>query len=96
MDEELVLAANKITIGVCVMEKKVKCGYEVLSLIYYLLLFSRWILVFHCVVVLLSLATSFVNVLIDWLCFVLQVFSGPMEQILRRLQAFGEFEVSEC
>lgn len=43
MDEELVLAANKITIGVCVMEKK--------------------------------------------------VFSGPMEQILRRLQAFGEFEV---
>ncbi|KAL9297151.1 hypothetical protein ACSQ67_023047 [Phaseolus vulgaris] len=49
MDEELVLAANKITIGVCVMEKKVKCGYE--------------------------------------------VFSGPMEQILRRLQAFGEFEV---
>ncbi|ESW11602.1 hypothetical protein PHAVU_008G044100 [Phaseolus vulgaris] len=49
MDEEQVLAANKITIGVCVMEKKVKCGYE--------------------------------------------VFSGPMEQILRRLQAFGEFEV---
>ncbi|ESW11601.1 hypothetical protein PHAVU_008G044100 [Phaseolus vulgaris] len=43
MDEEQVLAANKITIGVCVMEKK--------------------------------------------------VFSGPMEQILRRLQAFGEFEV---
>ncbi|KAK7374491.1 hypothetical protein VNO80_07921 [Phaseolus coccineus] len=49
MDEELVFAANKITIGVCVMEKKVKCGYE--------------------------------------------VFSGPMEQILQRLQAFGEFEV---
>ncbi|XP_022635700.1 inositol hexakisphosphate and diphosphoinositol-pentakisphosphate kinase VIP2 isoform X2 [Vigna radiata var. radiata] len=49
MDEELVLAAKKITIGVCVMEKKVKCGYE--------------------------------------------VFSAPMEQILQRLQAFGEFEV---
>ncbi|XP_014497825.1 inositol hexakisphosphate and diphosphoinositol-pentakisphosphate kinase VIP2 isoform X4 [Vigna radiata var. radiata] len=43
MDEELVLAAKKITIGVCVMEKK--------------------------------------------------VFSAPMEQILQRLQAFGEFEV---
>ncbi|XP_052728232.1 inositol hexakisphosphate and diphosphoinositol-pentakisphosphate kinase VIP2 isoform X1 [Vigna angularis] len=49
MDEEVVLAAKKITIGVCVMEKKVKCGYE--------------------------------------------VFSAPMEQILQRLQAFGEFEV---
>ncbi|BAT83409.1 Inositol hexakisphosphate and diphosphoinositol-pentakisphosphate kinase [Vigna angularis] len=43
MDEEVVLAAKKITIGVCVMEKK--------------------------------------------------VFSAPMEQILQRLQAFGEFEV---
>ncbi|QCE12547.1 inositol hexakisphosphate/diphosphoinositol-pentakisphosphate kinase [Vigna unguiculata] len=49
MDEEVVLAAKKIAIGVCVMEKKVKCGYE--------------------------------------------VFSAPMEQILQRLQAFGEFEV---
>ncbi|XP_028247669.1 inositol hexakisphosphate and diphosphoinositol-pentakisphosphate kinase VIP1-like isoform X1 [Glycine soja] len=48
-DEEGVFAAQKITIGVCVMEKKVKCGYE--------------------------------------------LFSGPMEQILQRLQAFGEFEV---
>ncbi|XP_020211346.1 inositol hexakisphosphate and diphosphoinositol-pentakisphosphate kinase VIP2 isoform X1 [Cajanus cajan] len=48
-DEEGVFAAKKITIGVCVMEKKVKCGYE--------------------------------------------VFSAPMEQILQRLQAFGEFEV---
>ncbi|CAJ1827850.1 unnamed protein product [Sphenostylis stenocarpa] len=28
MDEEGVMAAKKITIGVCVMEKKVKCGYE--------------------------------------------------------------------
>ncbi|KAJ6845063.1 inositol hexakisphosphate and diphosphoinositol-pentakisphosphate kinase 2-like isoform X3 [Iris pallida] len=44
MEEE-----KKIRIGVCVMEKKVKCGSE--------------------------------------------VFSGPMEQILNRLQAFGEFEV---
>ncbi|XP_027930007.1 inositol hexakisphosphate and diphosphoinositol-pentakisphosphate kinase VIP2-like isoform X2 [Vigna unguiculata] len=43
MDEEVVLAAKKIAIGVCVMEKK--------------------------------------------------VFSAPMEQILQRLQAFGEFEV---
>nr|KYP69274.1 Inositol hexakisphosphate and diphosphoinositol-pentakisphosphate kinase [Cajanus cajan] len=42
-DEEGVFAAKKITIGVCVMEKK--------------------------------------------------VFSAPMEQILQRLQAFGEFEV---
>ncbi|KAL5167301.1 Inositol hexakisphosphate and diphosphoinositol-pentakisphosphate kinase VIP2 [Glycine soja] len=48
-DEEGVFAAQKITIGVCVMEKKVKCGYE--------------------------------------------LFSAPMEQILQRLQAFGEFEV---
>ncbi|TKY65222.1 Inositol hexakisphosphate and diphosphoinositol-pentakisphosphate kinase 1 [Spatholobus suberectus] len=48
-DEEGVFAVTKITIGVCVMEKKVKCGYE--------------------------------------------VFSAPMEQILQRLQAFGEFEV---
>lgn len=42
------------------------------------------------------LATSFVNALIQWLCFVLQLFSAPMEQILQRLQAFGEFEVGEC
>ncbi|KAK7340486.1 hypothetical protein VNO77_21191 [Canavalia gladiata] len=48
-DEDGVIAAKKITIGVCVMEKKVKCGSE--------------------------------------------VFSAPMEQILQRLQAFGEFEV---
>ncbi|KAG4937385.1 hypothetical protein JHK82_051601 [Glycine max] len=48
-DEEGGFAAQKITIGVCVMEKKVKCGYE--------------------------------------------LFSAPMEQILQRLQAFGEFEV---
>ncbi|XP_027353223.1 inositol hexakisphosphate and diphosphoinositol-pentakisphosphate kinase VIP2-like isoform X4 [Abrus precatorius] len=47
--EEGVVAAQKITVGVCVMEKKVKCGSE--------------------------------------------VFSAPMEQILQRLQAFGEFEV---
>ncbi|XP_051117374.1 inositol hexakisphosphate and diphosphoinositol-pentakisphosphate kinase VIP2-like isoform X4 [Andrographis paniculata] len=40
---------KKITIGVCVMEKKVKCGSE--------------------------------------------AFSGPMLQILERLQAFGEFEI---
>ncbi|KAJ1443700.1 Histidine phosphatase superfamily, clade-2 [Sesbania bispinosa] len=47
VEEEVVM--TKITIGVCVMEKKVKCGSE--------------------------------------------VFSAPMEQILQRLQAFGEFEV---
>ncbi|KAK3227754.1 hypothetical protein Dsin_007616 [Dipteronia sinensis] len=40
---------KKITIGVCVMEKKVKCGSE--------------------------------------------VFSAPMEQILERVEAFGEFEI---
>ncbi|KAF5182189.1 Inositol hexakisphosphate and diphosphoinositol-pentakisphosphate kinase vip2 [Thalictrum thalictroides] len=40
---------NKIKIGVCVMEKKVKCGSE--------------------------------------------AFSAPMEQILDRLQAFGEFQI---
>lgn len=28
--------------------------------------------------------------------FWMQVFSAPMEQILQRLQAFGEFEVVEC
>ncbi|KAK7295321.1 hypothetical protein RJT34_18227 [Clitoria ternatea] len=48
-DEEGVVVVKKIMIGVCVMEKKVKCGSE--------------------------------------------VFSAPMEQILQRLQAFGEFEV---
>ncbi|KAK1561918.1 hypothetical protein Q3G72_003074 [Acer saccharum] len=40
---------KKITIGVCVMEKKVKCGSE--------------------------------------------VFSAPMEQILERVEAFGDFEI---
>ncbi|KAL2334150.1 hypothetical protein Fmac_015363 [Flemingia macrophylla] len=30
-DEDGVLAMKKITIGVCVMEKKVKCGYKVFS-----------------------------------------------------------------
>ncbi|XP_059449628.1 inositol hexakisphosphate and diphosphoinositol-pentakisphosphate kinase VIP2-like isoform X1 [Corylus avellana] len=48
MEEEGGGFRKKITIGVCVMEKKVKCGSE--------------------------------------------VFSAPMEQILERLQAFGEFE----
>ncbi|KAL1322656.1 hypothetical protein HN51_006140 [Arachis hypogaea] len=48
-DDEVVVPQKKITIGVCVMEKKVKCDSE--------------------------------------------VFSAPMEQILQRLRAFGEFEV---
>ncbi|AES77306.2 putative phosphotransferase with a phosphate group as acceptor [Medicago truncatula] len=48
--EEEVAAPTKVKIGVCVMEKKVKCGFE--------------------------------------------VSSAPMEQILQRLQAFGEFEVT--
>ncbi|KAH6792068.1 Phosphoglycerate mutase-like family protein [Perilla frutescens var. hirtella] len=43
------VSRTKITIGVCVMEKKVKCGSE--------------------------------------------AFSGPMLQILERLQAFGEFDI---
>ncbi|PNX73532.1 inositol hexakisphosphate and diphosphoinositol-pentakisphosphate kinase 1-like protein [Trifolium pratense] len=50
MSDEEVVMPTKIKIGVCVMEKKVKCGFE--------------------------------------------VSSAPMEQILQRLQAFGEFEVS--
>ncbi|CAK8540600.1 unnamed protein product [Lathyrus sativus] len=50
MADEGVVRPTKIKIGVCVMEKKVKCGFE--------------------------------------------VSSAPMEQILQRLQAFGEFEVT--
>lgn len=34
-DEEGGFAAQKITIGVCVMEKKVKCGYEVLLFFFF-------------------------------------------------------------
>ncbi|XP_071916557.1 inositol hexakisphosphate and diphosphoinositol-pentakisphosphate kinase VIP2-like isoform X5 [Coffea arabica] len=49
MEEEEGDIGRKIKIGVCVMEKKVKCGSE--------------------------------------------AFSGPMLQILDRLQAFGEFEI---
>ncbi|KAK6155129.1 hypothetical protein DH2020_009377 [Rehmannia glutinosa] len=49
MEGEEDIFRNKITIGVCVMEKKVKCGSE--------------------------------------------AFSGPMLEILERLQAFGEFEI---
>ncbi|XP_058736294.1 inositol hexakisphosphate and diphosphoinositol-pentakisphosphate kinase VIP1-like isoform X1 [Vicia villosa] len=49
-DGGAVAPPTKIKIGVCVMEKKVKCGFE--------------------------------------------VSSAPMEQILQRLQAFGEFEVT--
>ncbi|XP_058188337.1 inositol hexakisphosphate and diphosphoinositol-pentakisphosphate kinase VIP2-like isoform X2 [Rhododendron vialii] len=49
MEEEGGGVGKKIKIGVCVMEKKVKCGSE--------------------------------------------VFSAPMEQILDRLQLFGEFEI---
>ncbi|KAG8384744.1 hypothetical protein BUALT_Bualt04G0150100 [Buddleja alternifolia] len=49
MEEKEYDFRKKISIGVCVMEKKVKCGSE--------------------------------------------AFSGPMLQILERLQAFGEFEV---
>lgn len=37
-DEEGGFAAQKITIGVCVMEKKVKCGYEVKSFVFSLFL----------------------------------------------------------
>ncbi|XP_022750643.1 inositol hexakisphosphate and diphosphoinositol-pentakisphosphate kinase VIP2-like isoform X4 [Durio zibethinus] len=48
-EEEEGRGYKKITVGVCVMEKKVKCGSE--------------------------------------------VFSAPMEQILDRLKAFGEFEI---
>ncbi|CAJ1827892.1 unnamed protein product [Sphenostylis stenocarpa] len=97
MDEEGVMAAKKITIGVCVMEKKVKCGYEVLSLIF--IFFTLDHVFFLRVLVLLSSwkrthsQRVFVNVLIQWLCLVSKVFSAPMEQILQRLQAFGEFEV---
>ncbi|KAI5431970.1 inositol hexakisphosphate and diphosphoinositol-pentakisphosphate kinase VIP1 isoform X1 [Lathyrus oleraceus] len=50
MADEGVVPPRKIRIGVCVMEKKVKCGFE--------------------------------------------VSSAPMEQILQRLQAFGEFDVT--
>lgn len=34
--DEGVVEAKKIMIGVCVMEKKVKCGFEVLSLLLFL------------------------------------------------------------
>lgn len=83
--EEEAVAVKKITIGVCVMEKKVKCGSEVLSLILFhaldpLFCYSR-------------VQRVAMNVYCSSLCFESQVSSAPMEQILRRLQAFGEFEV---
>ncbi|GJN23698.1 hypothetical protein PR202_gb11367 [Eleusine coracana subsp. coracana] len=58
--------ADRVTIGVCVMEKKLSGPFP---------FFNLW--------------------LIDRLVFLLfqRVFSSPMEQILERLRAFGEFEI---
>lgn len=104
--------ADKVKIGVCVMEKKVKCHSEVLSFIKlnqfsssfissFVLRFDDLVLRRHISDFEASLnfeecarfpASVFLSSLLDW---ILQVFSAPMGQIFDRLQAFGEFEVSE-
>nr|CAB3493647.1 unnamed protein product [Digitaria exilis] len=90
---------GKITIGVCVMEKKVRilvlCAYASISSAYvsigrFLLLdFSKNAGCGSCVVTsrICSYLTKFL------ISLFLQVFSSPMEQILERLRAFGEFEI---
>lgn len=75
---------RKITIGVCVMEKKVKCSPEVFFPFFKLSFVEFFLFWIGC-----GLASEIVR--LDFFC--LQVFSAPMGQIMDRLQAFGEFEV---
>lgn len=88
---------KKITIGVCVMEKKVKCSPEVFfpfrARVFALM--NRWL---RLILFESSLPPSKSDTELDFFFSLidcsLQVFSAPMGQIMDRLQAFGEFEVT--
>lgn len=75
-------AGDKITIGVCVMEKKVGSD-RIRAFGFARFLFSRAYIVFS-----LQLLDVSIDVRVSF-----QAVSPPMEQILERLRAFGEFEV---
>lgn len=84
------LPRTNITLGVCVMEKKVKWGFEFLSPFLKNLCFSvPCIFSWNCVVSNDVFDSFSCSLLFD----ISQANLGPMLQILERLQAFGEFEV---